>query len=181
MTENIAKSIRQGWRPEGEVAEMTELHGQAQRLERALRVAQRWMKTAREDSADKTVVLDAAGNITSVSLTATGEVAGAGTGGTATLTSTADVTQGCVTRGGGEPSGLERSTTTVTGSEPFTTDQGRGEFTVTTGEITAPSGGFDCPSRQQTEVLVSVIFNDPLLTINAQTGTITALFPDIDP
>ena len=131
--------------------------------------------------ADKNVVLDDEGNIVAVSLTATGEVAGAGTGGTATLSSTATVTQGCVTRGGGEPSGLERSTTTVTGSEPFTTDQGRGTFTVTTGEITAPSGGFECPSRQQTEVLVGVIFNDPLLTINAQTGTITALFPDIDP
>src|SRR5215212_8262115 len=111
-----------------------------------------------EPSADKIVETDAAGNITSVSLTATGEVAGAGTGGTATLSSTAEVTQGCVTRGGGTPSGLERSTTTVTGSEPFTTNNGRGTFTVTTGEITAPSGGFECPSAQQTEVLVGVTF-----------------------
>jgi hypothetical protein len=32
-----------------------------------------------------------------------------------------------------------------------------------------------------TPVLVSVNFTDILLTIEAQTGTITATFPDIDP
>src|SRR5215217_2363592 len=106
-----------------------------------------------DPDATKNVVTDAEGNLVSASLTATGEVAGAGTGGTAILSSTAVVTQGCVTRGGGTPSGLEESTTTVTGSEPFTTDHGRGTFT----------------------------FTDVVLTIEAQTGTITATFPDIDP
>ena len=115
-------------------------------------------------------------------LTTSGTVCGAGTTAEATLSATALVTVGCITpSGSNEPKGLQTFEETTVGSQTFNTRQGRGEFTVTTGEITAPSGGFDCPSRQQTEVLVSVIFNDPLLTINAQTGTITATFPDIDP
>jgi hypothetical protein len=52
----------------------------------------------------------AAKTATSAVLTATGEVAGAGGGGTATLSSTAEVTTGCINRGsqGQQPSGLER-------------------------------------------------------------------------
>ncbi len=114
-------------------------------------------------------------------LSTSGEVAGAGTQATALLTATAEVTQGCITRGGGEPRGLQRITTTVTGSETFETRQGRGTFAVTTNEITAPSGGFTCPSAQQTPVLVSVTFTDITLTVTSQTGTTTAFFADIDP
>jgi hypothetical protein len=112
-------------------------------------------------------------------LTATGEVAGAGGGGTATLSSTAEVTTGCINRGsqGQQPSGLQREDTTVTGSVPFTTRNGRGTFTVSTNPVTVDR---DCPDGM-TPVLVSVNFTDVLLTIEAQTGTITATFPDIDP
>jgi hypothetical protein len=116
---------------------------------------------------------------TSAFLTATGEVAGAGGGGTAILSSTAEVTTGCINRGsqGQQPSGLQRQDTQVTGSAPFTTRNGRGTFTVSTNPVTVNR---TCPDGM-TPVLVSVNFTDVLLTIEAQTGTITATFPDIDP
>jgi hypothetical protein len=122
-------------------------------------------------------------------LTATGEVAGAGTGaGTATLEADVSATLGCLTNeprgnpGGGqnEPRGLRDVETTVTATAPFEpTRQGRGEFTVTTEEITIEDFDFECPSGQQTETLVGDIsFTNIVLTIEAQTGTITATFPD---
>lgn len=128
--------------------------------------------------------------VISASLSATGEVAGAGTGGDATLSATAEVTQGCLTNeppgnpGGGqnEPSGLQTTDTTVTGSDTFETTNGRGTFTVTTDAITTPTEDFSCPSDQQTEVLVSVLFTDITLTITSDEGkTITATFADQDP
>src|SRR5215211_672314 len=101
-------------------------------------------------------------------LTATGEVCGAGPTATATLSSTAEATVGCVTRGGGEPSGLEDVSTATAASEDFPTRAGRADF--------------QCPSRQQTEVLIGPInFTDITLTITSQTGTILATFDDIDP
>jgi hypothetical protein len=122
------------------------------------------------------------------SLTATGEVAGAGTGGEAILTATASVTTGCLTNepsgnpGGGqnEPQGQREQESTVTGSATFETDNGRGEFTVTTDEVTIDDFDADCPSANMTPVLVGddVSFTDITLTIEAQTGTITATFPD---
>ena len=110
-------------------------------------------------------------------LNATGEVAGAGTAATATLTADVAVTTGCINRGsqGQQPSGLERSFTAVTGSVPIETRQGRGTFNVTTD--TAGVGTRTCPD-QMTPVLVSVSFTNIVLTITAQTGTITATFPD---
>lgn len=126
-------------------------------------------------------VVNEFGRVTSASLTATGEVAGAGTQATATLTATAEVTQGCLNKGGNEPRGLQRTEETVTGSETFETRQGRGTFTVTTEAITAPSEGFTCPSANMTPVLVSVDFTDITLTVTSQTGTTTAIFPDQDP
>jgi|SRR5215212_4229548 len=118
----------------------------------------------------------------SASLTATGEVAGAGTGGSATLATTAEVTVGCITPpGNNEPSGLQTSTETTTGSETFTTTNGRGTFTVTTDEVTIPSD-FNCPSANMEETLVSVLFTDITLTITTNEGkVITATFADIDP
>lgn len=130
------------------------------------------------------------GRVTSASLSATGEVAGAGTGGLATLSATAEVTQGCLTNeppgnpGGGqnEPSGLQTTDTTVTGSETFETTNGRGTFSVTTDTITTPTEDFSCPSAQQTEVLVSVLFTDITLTITSDEGKeITATYADQDP
>src|SRR5215213_9149952 len=87
-------------------------------------------------------------------LTATGEVCGAGRTATATLTSTATATVGCVTRGGGEPSGLEEVSTATAASEDFPTRQGRGEFDVSTEPLTITDFDFDCPSAQQREVLI---------------------------
>jgi hypothetical protein len=117
---------------------------------------------------------------TSAFLTATGEVAGAGPTATATLSATVDVTRGCINRGsqGQQPSGLQRSFQTTTGSETFQTRSGRGSFDVSTTPITAAP--FSCPDRM-TPVLVSVTFTDITLTVTSQTGTTTATFPDIDP
>jgi len=115
-------------------------------------------------------------------LTATGEVCGAGTTATATLSATATATVGCVTRGGGTPMGLEEVATGTTGEVTFRTRAGRGTFTVSTEPITIEDFEFQCPSAQQTEVIVgSVTFTDITLTITSQTGTITATFPDLDP
>jgi hypothetical protein len=115
-------------------------------------------------------------------LTATGEVCGAGRTATATLSSTVTATVGCVTRGGGEPRGLEEAATGATGEATFRTRQGRAEFDVSTEPITIEDFDFECPSAQQTEVIVGpVTFTDITLTITSQTGTITATFPDLDP
>jgi hypothetical protein len=115
-------------------------------------------------------------------LTATGEVCGAGRTATATLSATATATVGCVTRGGGTPSGLEEVATATAAREDFPTRQGRGSFDVSTEPLNVGDFDFACPSAQQTEVLVGPItFTDVTLTITSQTGTITATFPDIDP
>ncbi len=118
---------------------------------------------------------------TSAFLTATGEVAGAGTTATATLSANADVTRGCINRGSKdqEPSGLQRTTTVVSGTQTFNTRAGRGSFNVSTTPIT--TAGFTCPD-QMTPVLVSVTFTDVTLTITSGPNkTLTATFPDIDP
>jgi len=116
-------------------------------------------------------------------LTASGEVCGAGTTATATVSADATATVGCVTRGGGTPTGLEEQSTAATGTTTFRTRSGRGMFTVSTQPVTIESFDFQCPSRQQTEVLVGpVTFTNIVLTITSQTGTITATgFGDIDP
>jgi hypothetical protein len=115
-------------------------------------------------------------------LTATGEVCGAGPTATATISSTAEATVGCVTRGGGEPMGLEDVSTATAASETFRTRAGRGAVDVSTEPLNIGDFDFECPSAQQTEVIVgSVTFTDITLTITSQTGTITATFPDLDP
>jgi hypothetical protein len=87
-----------------------------------------------------------------------------------------------VTRGGGTPRGLEEVATATTASETFRTRAGRGTFDVSTEPLTIEDFAFECPSAQQTEVIVgSVTFTDITLTITSQTGTITATFPDLDP
>jgi hypothetical protein len=113
-------------------------------------------------------------------LTATGEVAGAGTTATATLAANAEVTTGCINRGSKdqEPSGLQRTTTTTSGTTTFRTRSGRGTFTVSTVPITTSR---TCPD-QMVPVLVSVTFTDVTLTITSGPNkTLTATFPDIDP
>jgi hypothetical protein len=116
---------------------------------------------------------------TSAFLTASGEVAGAGPTAGATLSAGVDVTRGCINRGSKDqqPSGLQRSFSTVTGSVTFQTRSGRGSFTVSTNAVT--TAGFSCPDRM-VPVLVSVTFTDVTLTVTSQTGTTTAFFGDID-
>ena len=117
---------------------------------------------------------------TSAFLTATGEVAGAGTSATATLAANADVTRGCINKGSKDqqPSGLQRSTTVVSGTQTFNTRSGRGTFNVSTVPVTTQ--GFTCPDGM-TPVLVGVTFTDVTLTITSGGKTLTANFPDIDP
>lgn len=117
---------------------------------------------------------------TSAFLTATGEVAGAGTTATATLAANADVTTGCINRGSKDqqPSGLQRSTTAVSGQQTFNTRSGRGTFNVRTDAITVDR---TCPDSM-VPVLVGVTFTDVTLTITSGSSkTLTATFPDIDP
>jgi hypothetical protein len=118
-------------------------------------------------------------------LTARGEIAGAGTGaGTATLEADVSATVGCITpSGSNEPKGLQEVSTTTTATAPFEpTRQGRATFTVTTEPITIEDFDFECPSANMEETLVGAItFSNIVLTIEAQTGTITATFADVDP
>jgi hypothetical protein len=114
-------------------------------------------------------------------LTATGEVAGAGTTATAMLSSDAVVTRGCINRGSKDqqPSGLQTTSETTTGSTTFHTRAGRGSFTVETSPHIEASD-FSCPD-QMVPVLVSVTFTNIVLAVTSQTGTATATFADIDP
>ena len=115
-------------------------------------------------------------------LTATGEVCGAGRTATATLEAGVEATLGCVTRGGGTPRGLEEVSTAVLEQQTFRTRSGRGTFNLVTEPITVESFDFECPSAQQTEVIVGpVTFTDVTLTITSRTGEIVATFGDIDP
>jgi hypothetical protein len=117
---------------------------------------------------------------TSAFLTATGEVAGAGPTAGATLSADVEVTTGCINRGSQDqqPSGLRRTTTTVTGSQTIQTRSGRGTFNVSTNAVGTDSRR--CPD-QMDRVLVSVTFTNVTLTITSQTGTTTAFFGTIDP
>lgn|ERR671910_1069736 len=118
-------------------------------------------------------------------LTANAVIAGAGTGaGTATLEADVIATVGCITpSGSNEPRGLQEASATETATAPFEpTRQGRATAEVTIDEITIEDFDFECPSANQQETLVGVLeFQNAVLTIEAQTGTITATFPTIDP
>jgi hypothetical protein len=117
---------------------------------------------------------------TSASLRVTGEVAGAGQFASAVLSANAEVTTGCINRGSKDqqPSGLRRTTTTVTGSQTIRTRSGRGSFDFSTSPV---STNRNCPDDMRA-VLVSVNFTDITLTITSGANkTLTATFPDIDP
>jgi hypothetical protein len=118
------------------------------------------------------------GGSSGVWLRATGEVAGAGTTATATLSADVEVVRGCINRGSKDqqPSGLQASFGTTSGSTTFHTRSGRGTFTVDTSTITAAP--FSCPD-QMVPVLVSVKWTNILLTISsAPNKEATASFPD---
>ena len=109
-------------------------------------------------------------------LIVTGEVAGAGRTATATLTGTAEVTQGCVNKGGNEPRGLQTTTEDILVTEPFNTRQGRGSFTL---DFTATGDpNFSCPSPNMRATVVDVSFTGLVLTVTSQTGTIVTQLPD---
>ena len=116
-------------------------------------------------------------------LTATGEVCGAGTTATATLSANVEATVGCITPPlSNEPRGLQEVSTGTTGEVTFRTRAGRGTFSVSTDPITIEDFAFECPSPNMVEVLVGpVTFTDITLAITSQTGTITATFADLDP
>jgi hypothetical protein len=124
---------------------------------------------------------------------ATGDVSGAGTGGTATLTATASATVGCLTNeprgnpegGQNEPQGQRELASATTGSETFDTEQGHGSFSVETDPVTLEAlieeSDFECPSANMTPVLVSdeITFSDITLTLTTDEGKeISATFPD---
>jgi hypothetical protein len=46
VQDQIAKTVRYGWVPEGKVAEWIDLSEQARRLDRALKVAEKWMEAS---------------------------------------------------------------------------------------------------------------------------------------
>jgi len=120
-------------------------------------------------------------NVNGVFLTATGEVAGAGTTATATLSADVTIVTGCINRGSKDqqPSGLQRSTSPVVGTQTFNTRAGRGRVNVSTTPIDASSR--TCPD-QMVPVLVSATFTNITLTITSDPNkTLTATFPDIDP
>jgi hypothetical protein len=118
-------------------------------------------------------------DLANIFLTATGEVAGAGTTATATLAANVEIVTGCINPGSKDqqPKGLRRTTATTAGQLTFNTRSGRGTFTVSTQPANASR---TCPG-QDTPVLVSATFTDVTLTITSGGKTVTAFFPDIDP
>ena len=95
-------------------------------------------------------------------ITATGEVSGAGTGGEATLTATADVIRTCTNRGGNDPPGQERQTVSVAGQVQFDTSKsGRGTFTVSAevGDVFP-----DCPDNMDKTIDVEFISAELVVT-----------------
>jgi hypothetical protein len=46
MHDEIAKTVRYGWVPKGRISERMSLHEQARRLDKALKVAEKWMEAA---------------------------------------------------------------------------------------------------------------------------------------
>jgi len=102
-------------------------------------------------------------------LTATGDVAGAGTdAGTATLSADVSATAGCINPPGNKVlPGQEDVSTTVTATATFEpTSEGSAEYEVTTEPLTIEDFDFECPSAKMTETLVGAItFSDPALTM----------------
>ena len=114
---------------------------------------------------------DVNSDVSGSTVTVSGEVAGAGKTATATLTGTADVTQGCVNKGDNEPKGLRTTTEDISVSDTFNTRSGRGSFSLSFTAEGDPD--FECPSANMREVTVGVEFNDLTLTVTSQTGTIS--------
>jgi hypothetical protein len=94
---------------------------------------------------------------------------GGATTATATLTGDADITTGCLNRGGNEPSGLERETQDVLETSTVNVQGGRATFTFAT-DFDADELR-DCPSeRNMTPVIVCGTFTNLELEVVPNSG-----------
>jgi hypothetical protein len=95
---------------------------------------------------------------------------GGATTATATLTGTATVTTGCINRGAAEtqPSGLERTPTTVTQTQTVNVEGGRATFDIV---ATLPSASElrDCPDGM-TPVIVCASYTDVSIEVVPNSG-----------
>jgi hypothetical protein len=102
---------------------------------------------------------------------------GGATTATGTLTATATVITGCINQGsvGTQPSGLQRTTTTVTQTQTVNVQGGRALFDITTQPLNAASLR-TCPDNM-TPVVVCVTYSNIQLMVttnSGQTGSFTA-------
>jgi hypothetical protein len=95
---------------------------------------------------------------------------GGATTATGTLTATAVVTTGCINRGaaGTQPSGLERTTRTVTETQTVNVEGGRASFDITTDPLIAASLR-TCPDGM-TPVVVCVTYSNIQFTVVPNSG-----------
>lgn len=111
----------------------------------------------------------------------TADVSGLGGATTAegTLSADVEVTTGCITpSGSNEPSGLERTTTTVSETVEVNVEGGRATFDITTDELD-PEELRDCPSANMTETIVCVTFSDISLEVVPNSGP-SRTFSDVE-
>jgi hypothetical protein len=116
-------------------------------------------------------------------LTATGELAGLGTGPTTVdITTRGNPTAVCVNRGQHQPPGQQPAPVTQNGSvaiPPSQIKHGSAPFRVTTDAPTSPiPGAPDCPSVQWTEKITNIAFTSATLTFSqgADSATVTCTF-----
>ena len=95
---------------------------------------------------------------------------GGATTATATLTADATVTTGCINRGsaGTQPSGLERTTTTVTQTQTVNVEGGRATFDIVA-SLPSASELRDCPDGM-TPVIVCASYTDVSIAVVPNSG-----------
>jgi hypothetical protein len=95
---------------------------------------------------------------------------GGATTATATLTADATVTTGCINRGAAEtqPSGLERTTTTVTQTQTVNVEGGRATFNIVA-SLPSASELRDCPDGM-TPVIVCATYTDVSIEVVPNSG-----------
>ncbi|MDQ3852337.1 MAG: hypothetical protein M3299_05835 [Thermoproteota archaeon] len=123
---------------------------------------------------------DDRGLATYASITASGTIDLAGSGGTMTLTSDTNVFSICEDDETGELSNMQNVQSTV-GSDPVIIEPGTQSFEITTHPITEPVVGDGGVCEEgQTAILNFVQFIEPVLTIQTEGGnTVTHAFPSV--
>jgi hypothetical protein len=122
--------------------------------------------------------LDERGLATYASITASGTINVAGSGGTMTLTSDTNVFSICEDDETGELSNTQNVQSTVS-SDPVTIEPGTQPFEITTDPITEPIGDEGCEEGQKA-ILNFVQFIEPVLAIQTEGGnTVTHAFPSV--